>query len=148
MKKSSLLNALIIVLCLPFIAHAKTVDVKMISNGPNGERGFVPAVVYLHSGDSVHFIAQDFGHNAVSIPGMLPEGAKPFAGQMSQDLTVRFSKAGIYGYKCLPHYFMGMVGLVVVDNKNNEQAVKNIEQPGAAKEAFDKLFSQVDQKKF
>lgn len=127
--------------------YAKTIDVKMLNNAPQGGRGFDPAVVYIHSGDSVHFVATDKGHNAQSIPDMIPQGATPFSGKISQDLTVTFSKPGIYGYKCLPHYWLGMVGLVVVDNTHNLDDVRKVSQPGAAKTRFDKLFNGLDTNK-
>ncbi|WP_242403465.1 plastocyanin/azurin family copper-binding protein [Asaia platycodi] len=59
-------------------------------------------------------------------------------------MSVTFSKPGLYGYKCLPHYFLGMVGLVVVDKPVNETAAKGVPQPGAAKQRFDQLFTQLD----
>ncbi|GAB6855519.1 pseudoazurin [Asaia astilbis] len=129
---------------IPLAAQAATVDVKMLSHAPNGGRGFDPAIVHIHTGDTVHFIASDPGHNAQSITGMIPDGATAFAGKMGQDVTVTFSKPGLYGYKCLPHYFLGMVGLVVVDKPENEEAAKAVSQPGAAKQRFEQLFKQLD----
>jgi len=126
------------------VAHAATVDVRMLSHAPDGGRGFDPAIVHIHAGDTVHFIAADPGHNVQSIPGMLPEGAAPFNGPMGHDLNVTFSKPGLYGYKCLPHYWMGMVGMVVVDKPDNEAAAKAVSQPGAAAIRFRKLFDTLD----
>ena len=45
---------------------------------------------------------------------MLPADATPFVGKVNQDVTVTFDKPGVYGVKCLPHYGMGMVALIVV----------------------------------
>ncbi|GBQ11926.1 pseudoazurin [Swaminathania salitolerans] len=125
-------------------ANAATVDVRMLSHTKEGGRGFDPAVVHIHSGDTVHFIAADPGHNVQSIPGMIPEGAQGFSGRIGHDLNVTFTKPGLYGYKCLPHYFLGMVGLVEVDNADNEAKLKAVSQPGAAKARFAKLFDDVD----
>ncbi|GIS46662.1 MAG: hypothetical protein Ct9H90mP18_09940 [Gammaproteobacteria bacterium] len=33
---------------------------------------------------------------------------------LNEELVVKFDKEGVYGYKCTPHYILGMVGLVVV----------------------------------
>lgn len=88
----------------PLLTYAKTVDVQRLSHGP------------------VYFIAADPGLNAQSIDGMIPEGAPAFAGGMGQDLTVTFQKPGIYGFKCAPHYFIGMIGFVVVGDTHNENA--------------------------
>lgn len=125
-------------------AHAAVVDVKMLDHTSDGGRGFEPAIVHIHAGDSVHFIATDRGHNVQSIDGMRPEGAAPFTGKISGDLTVTFVQPGIYGYKCLPHYWLGMVGLIVVDNTNNLAAARSVPQPGAAKTTFEALFSKVN----
>lgn len=125
-------------------AEAATVEVRMLSHAPTGGRGFDPAIVHIHSGDTVHFVAADPGHNVQSIAGMAPEGAAPFNGPMGHDLSVTFSKPGLYGYKCLPHYWMGMVGLVVVDKPVNEQAAKAVSQPGAAGVRFKQLLETLD----
>jgi len=128
----------------PLHAHAAEVEVKMLNAASDGDRGFEPALVHINPGDSVHFVASDRGHNAESIPGMMPDGATPFAGKMSQDITVKFEKPGIYGYRCLPHYYMGMVGLIVVGTPVNEEATRNMVQPAEAKARFDQLFSALD----
>ena len=50
---------------------------------------------------------------------MLPADATPFVGKNGEDVAVTFDKPGIYGVKCLPHYGMGMVALVVVGTPAN-----------------------------
>ena len=75
---------------------------------------FYPEYVRVELGDTVTFKIVDKGHDVVSIPGMVPDGAKPILGKMNQDVVVIFSKPGLYGIKCTPHYSMGMVGLVKV----------------------------------
>ena len=81
--------------------------VKMLNKGAAGAMVFEPALLKIAPGDSVTFLAVDKVHNAESIAGMIPAGAAPFKGTMSQSLKVKFSKPGVYGYKCLPHYGMG-----------------------------------------
>ncbi len=128
----------------PLYTKAAEVEVKMLNVASDGGRGFEPALVHINPGDSVHFVAFDKGHSAESIPGMLPDGATPFAGKVSQDITVKFEKPGIYGYRCLPHYYMGMVGLIMVGTPVNEAATRNMTQPAQAKARFDQLFSALD----
>jgi len=128
----------------PATTLAKTVEVRMLNNTPAGGPGFVPDLVRIAPGDSVHFIATDSGHNAQSVPGMLPEGAEPFGGEMSRDLTVTFEKSGLYGFRCSPHYFIGMVGLIVVGDTHNETALKQQSQPGMAQESFKNIFQRLD----
>ncbi|AFW01799.1 pseudoazurin [Gluconobacter oxydans H24] len=123
---------------------AKTVEVRMVNNTAGGGPGFVPDLVRIDPGDSIHFIAKDPGHNAQSIPGMLPEDAEPFDGEMSRDLSVTFQKSGLYGFRCSPHYFIGMVGLIVVGDVHNEAALKQQSHPGMAQGSFKNIFQRLD----
>jgi pseudoazurin len=60
---------------------------------------------------------------------MIPAGASPWNGQLSQDLTISFDVAGIYGYQCTPHSMMAMVGVIKVGNdKSNINEVKSAAQ--------------------
>jgi pseudoazurin len=142
----AILVALIIGLGLasPLCAHAKEVEVDMLNAASDGERGFEPALVRIDPGDSVHFVAVDKGHSVESIPGMLPNGAAPFSGKISQDVVVKFDKPGVYGYRCVPHYAMGMVGLIVVGRPVNEAQARSVALPRAAKARFDRLFASLD----
>ena len=91
----------------------------------------------LAPGDTVTFVAADKGHNAEVISSMMPAGAAPFKGKMSQTFTVKFSKPGVYGYKCLPHYGLGMVGAVIVGSSQaNAAQAKAVSHPGKAKQKF------------
>ena len=46
--------------------------------------------------------------------------------------------------KCLPHYGMGMVALVVVGTPANEDEAKAVTHPGKAKQVFSTLFGKFD----
>jgi pseudoazurin len=118
-------------------AAAKDVQVKMLNKGAHGMMVFEPALVKIAPGDTVTFVAADMGHNAEVLPTMMPAGAAPFKGKMNQTFTVKFSKPGVYGYKCMPHYGMGMVGAVIVGNSTpNGAQAKAASHPGKAKEKF------------
>lgn len=117
--------------------------VKMLNKGKAGMMVFEPALVKVAPGDTVTFVPTDKSHNAESIAGMLPPGAAPFKGKMNQPVKVTFSKPGVYGYKCLPHYGMGMVGVVVVGNPaTNLAAAQKVGHPGKAKQVFGGLLGQ------
>lgn len=131
------------ILLLAGAANAAEFDVKMLNRGAAGAMVFEPAMVKIAPGDTVHFIATDKGHDALSIDGMMPEGAQPFEGKAGQDVTVTFTVPGVYGYKCKPHYAMGMVGVVVVGDPVNLEAAKAVKQPGLAKKVFAKLLDEV-----
>ena len=118
-------------------AAAKDVQVKMLNKGGGRTMVFSPEVVRIAPGDTVTFVATDKGHNAEIISTMIPAGAAPFKGKINQNVTVKFTKPGTYGYKCLPHYGMGMVGAIIVGNgaANSAQA-KAAKHPGKAKQVF------------
>lgn len=124
-------------------AVAAEVEVKMLNRGAEGLMVFEPALIKVAPGDTVKFVSTDKSHNAETINGMLPPGATPFKGKMNAPITVAFSKPGVYGYKCLPHYGMGMVGVVVVGNPSgNLAAAQKISHPGKAKQVFGRLLNQ------
>jgi pseudoazurin len=124
---------------------AAEVEVKMLNKGAEGLMVFEPALVKVAPGDTVKFVATDKSHNAESIKNMLPEGAAPFAGKMNEDVAVTFDKAGVYGVKCMPHYAMGMVALVVVGKADNLDQAKAVPQTGKAKQVFAALFERLTQ---
>jgi pseudoazurin len=124
-------------------ANAADVEVKMLNKGADGLMVFEPNVVKIAPGDTVHFVPADKGHNVESIDGMIPAGATPFKGEVSKELTVKFDQAGVYGFKCKPHYGMGMVGLIVVGEPTNKAAAAGVEQKGKAKQKFEKLFGEI-----
>ena len=125
-------------------AQAKDWQVKMLNKGSNGKpMVFEPAYVAVKPGDTVTFIPTDKMHNAQSIAGMMPAGAAPFLGKINERLTVKFAKPGLYGYKCLPHTGMGMVGLVQVGAASNKAqvAAKVPTLPGLAKRTMAELLA-------
>ena len=124
-------------------ANAAEHEVKMLNKGADGIMVFEPNVVKVAPGDSVHFVAADKGHNVESIDGMIPEGAAPFKGEMNKDVTVTLDKPGVYGFKCKPHYGMGMVGMIVVGDAPNVGQAKAATHPGKAKQAFATLFEKL-----
>ena len=109
--------------------NAANYDVKMLNQGSTGVMVFEPAVLKINVGDTVTFKSVDAAHNSASIPGMIPAGASPWNGGLSQDVTVAFDVAGIYGYQCTPHSMMAMVGVIEVGNdKSNMNEVKSAAQ--------------------
>jgi pseudoazurin len=132
-------------LAAPAGAAGGTQVVHMLNQGPGGMMVYDTKVLRIKPGDSVTFAPSDMGHNAESIPGMAPGGAAPFKGQMSKPLTVTFSKPGVYGFKCLPHTGMGMVGVVVVGTPTNLAQAKaaSASLPGKAKQVMAGLLAGV-----
>jgi pseudoazurin len=105
--------------------HAANFEVKMLNQGASGVMVFEPAFLKINTGDTVTFLATDAAHNSASIPGMLPNGASSWNGELSRDIAVTFDVPGIYGYQCTPHSMMAMVGVIQVgDNNANLESVK------------------------
>jgi len=147
MKKVAILTAAAAVLVLAGGARAAEVEVKLLNKGADGVMVFEPAFVKIAPGDTVKFVSTDKGHNAESIKGMLPEGAAPFAGKNNEDIAVKFEQEGVYGIKCLPHYGMGMVAMIVVGNPGNLDQAKAVPQVGKAKQVFATLFGKLEASK-
>ena len=116
-------------LFIQFDLYGANHSVKMLNQGSSGVMVFEPAYLKINIGDSVTFESTDAAHNSASIPGMIPSSASSWNGGLSQDLTVMFDVAGIYGYQCTPHSMMAMVGVIQVgDDKSNLDTAKAVAQ--------------------
>ena len=116
-------------LFIQFDLYGANHSVKMLNQGPTGVMVFEPAYLKIKIGDSVTFESTDAAHNSASIPGMIPSSASSWNGGLSQDITVMFDVAGIYGYQCTPHSMMAMVGVIQVgDDKSNLDSAKAVAQ--------------------
>ena len=98
--------------------------VKMLNAGKEGMMVFEPAYISVKKGDTVKFVATDLAHNSSSVEGMIPEGATPWVGAMSQDIEVTLTEEGVYVYQCTPHNMMAMVGVIKVETSSNLDQVK------------------------
>jgi pseudoazurin len=124
-------------------AQAADHEVQMLNKGEKGAMVFQPNFVQAVPGDTITFVSTDKGHDAESIKGMIPDGAEPFKGKISEKITVTLNTEGVYGVKCTPHYGMGMVALIVVGKPVNLEHAKAVKNPGKAKTVFADLIAQV-----
>ena len=124
MKNTHKLATAFLMLILSVPTFAAEHVVKMLNMGKDGAMVFEPAVLTVSKGDTVKFEATDMAHNSASVQGMIPEGAKPWMGRMSQDISVVFDQEGVYVYECTPHKMMAMVGVIKVGNANNLDNIK------------------------
>ena len=126
-------------------ALAADFKVEMLNTGPMGAMVFEPPLTKIAAGDTITFVPTDKPHNAESIRGMIPEGAEMFKGALNTEITVTFTVPGVYGIKCSPHYAMGMVALVVVDDPaSNLDAAKSARNPPKAAERLTTLFTELE----
>ena len=140
-------------LCLSIMpnAYAAEHEVKMLSSNKGEMMVFEPAVLKIQAGDTVKWINANPGHNTVSIDEMTPDGGSSWDGGMNEEVAIKFDVEGTYGYKCTPHYILGMVGLIIVGDPNvNLQKAKEFalaeEQKFATnKSRFSDYFSSLKQ---
>jgi pseudoazurin len=131
MKKITIFTLLL----LNFEMHSANFEVKMLNQGASGVMVFEPAFLKINTGDTVTFLATDAAHNSASIPGMLPDGASSWNGELSRDIAVTFDVPGVYGYQCTPHSMMAMVGVIQVGDNN-----ANLDSAKASAESFKSTF--------
>lgn len=84
-------------------------------------RVFNPDILYVQPGDTVKFVNMT-SHDAKSVEGLIPEGAKPFDSGLGNNLTLKLDVEGVYGYVCVPHIGFGMVGAIIVGKPVNIDA--------------------------
>ena len=131
-------------------SYAEVHEVKMYNKDPNDKKKrmvFVPRVLKINPGDTVKFIASSKGHNSASIKGMLPKGAKKWKSKIGKNFELTLNKVGVYGYKCTPHYGMGMVGLIVVKGDNwdaNLESAKGAKKAGKSKKVFKEIWTELE----
>jgi len=148
MKKAILLPAAAVAaLALAGAASAAEHQVKMLNHGSQGMMAFENPVIKAKVGDTVRFIPTHPGHNAESIAGMLPPGAVMVKGAMSKEVVVKLTKPGVYGFKCAPHFGLGMVAVVQVgDGKVNKVEAQALaaKAPPLARKRFAATFAQLN----
>ena len=126
------------VVAVPRLAFAAEHIIEMRNKDDAGNlMVFVPAFVKAAPGDTVKFVPTDKGHNAQSVPNAWPAGVPEVKGAFSKEVVFTTNKDGLYVFKCLPHYGMGMVALVQVGKPVNLDAVKTFVATGMAKKRLD-----------
>lgn len=145
MRKNIFIVAALAAALVGTAAQAAEIEVKMLNKGAKGMMVFEPDFVRAEPGDTVNFVPVDKGHDVASIEGMLPEGVEPFKSPINKGYSLTLTKEGVYGVKCVPHYGMGMVALIVAGEPVNLEAAEKVKQVGKAKKAFKALFEEVEQ---
>lgn len=133
-------------------ASAQTThEVQMLNVSPDNPRlrnVFELRILVVQPGDTVSFISVNPAHNSASAEGMIPEGAEPWVGPISQNIDVTLSVPGFYGYNCTPHLGLGMVGLIVVEGDgmtDNLEAARGVRQRGMAARVWDEIWTEAEE---
>lgn len=149
--RNSLRNAAIATLMCgtPFEVAAEEFRVMMLNAAPDNAQHinvFTPDILRIAPGETVTFVPTDKGHNTASRRGMIPDGATPWNSPLDEEFSVTLTVPGVYGYVCLPHYEVGMVGLIIVgDDMSNFGTASKTRQLGAARGAFRDLFLRLEE---
>lgn len=143
MKLSTLTLAAALAVLLGQSALAEEFEVKMLNKGEKGAMVFEPNFVKAKVGDTIRFVPTDKGHNAETIPGMLPDGADALAGKTNEEVVLTLATEGVYGVRCKPHFAMGMVALIVAGEPVNQEAAESAKTPGKAGKVMKELFEQI-----
>lgn len=123
---------------LPRAGFAAEHVIEMRNQDDAGNRmAFQPGFVKVEVGDTVKFVPTDKGHNAETVKGAWVEGAPEVRGPFSKEVVFKAEKEGLYVFKCLPHYGMGMVALVQVGKPVNLDKIKTFTATGMAKKRLD-----------
>src|SRR5215471_21486237 len=139
MNRSGAAIMLILVCALSHQALSDEIEVKSLNRSSTSFFVFSPDFVRIKPGDVINFVASDKGHQAYSVPGMIPEGAEPFDAEMSQDIKVTFTVSGVYVIACRPHMIMGMVAVVLVGDPINIDKLDPSSLPARARTKLETL---------
>lgn len=120
-------------------AQAETHEVKMLNRGAGGAMLYEPDYLKIAPGDTVRFLPTQSGHNAASLPGLMPDGAQGFMGRINQQTEQTFTVPGLYGIQCIPHLAMGMVMLIQVGELTGPAPSLPTTLPNRAVERFNTL---------
>lgn len=125
-------------------------EVQMLNADPDNRRErmvFRPDLVVAKPGDTIRFVPTDPSHQSSSIDGMLPDGVEGWEGQINKAVEYVVPEPGVYGYKCVPHYAAGMVGLLIVEGEgmmDNVEEAKSVRQVGLASRRFDDIWERAE----
>jgi len=105
---------------VPRTSPVAKAEVKLGSD--SGSLVFVPDSLTIKAGESVNFVNNvGFPHNVVFDEDEVPDGVnseaisrEDYLNAPAETYSVKFEKAGTYGYYCEPHRSAGMKGKIVV----------------------------------
>jgi pseudoazurin len=134
----------------PVEANGTVIEVEMLTRDPDGSglQVFKPRLVTAAVGDTIKFVPTDPTHQSSSIDEMIPAGVEGWEGEINKEVSYVVPTPGVYGYKCVPHYAAGMVGVVFVEGEgmtDNLEDAKAVSHPGLASREFDEIFQNAEE---
>ena len=108
-------------------AAAETHEIKMRttlqSEGTMELMVFDPPFIKAEVGDTIRFVPTDPGHSVQS--SFVPEGGPTWNSAMDETIEVVVDTEGVYLYRCEPHLYLGMVGVIQVGEPVNFEAASD-----------------------
>ncbi len=138
--------SLCLLLCAGMVS-AKDHTVKLLTQGSDGKMMvFEPIFIKIAAGDTINFIPSDPSHNAESFS--VPSPKSSFKTPYGKATKITFSEEGVVLVKCLPHFALGMIGVVQIgDNVDSTKAKADWDKAKVAvamnKEAIDEAISKI-----
>lgn len=97
---------------MPHAVQAETYIVESVDYRDYKSLFFEPQFIRIEPGDSITFSVTNFDHQPQSV--FIPDGARPWKSESGENITVQFSKVGVYLFDCVYHNVMGMAGVILV----------------------------------
>ena len=116
----NILTTAALILTSAFSAQAADITVDMLNKRDDGAKMvYSQDVTRINVGDTVTWVPTSKGHNVEIIAA--PDGYDiPKKSKLSKDVSITFDTQGVYLYQCTPHKTMGMLGVVVVGDGQND----------------------------
>ena len=138
------ISAVVMLLLSAVPSYAADHVVRMLNVSSDGTRmAFEPSFIRANPGDTVIFKPVDGGHAAASV--IVPDGAETWEAPMNTEARVTVTAPGVYLFKSRPHFALGMIGMIVVDDANaNRDAIEAFRPRGSLmRKRFEALKNQL-----
>lgn len=136
---------------LPALALAEVHEVQMRTSierdGTLELMVFDPPMLKVDVGDTVRFVPTDPGHSVQST--FVPEGGPTWSSAFDETVEIVLDTVGVYLYRCDPHRFVGMVGVLQVGNPVNldqasEAAVELMAETPMNQDRYERYLSEIE----
>jgi pseudoazurin len=116
----NLLLTVAVLATLSTTAFAADTTVEMLNKRDDGAKMvYSEDITRIDVGDTITWVPTSKGHNVEFIAG--PDGWKaPRKSKLNKEVEMTFDTPGVYLYQCSPHKSMGMIGIVVVGDGDND----------------------------
>ena len=142
MKKYMLYAAVAAVVSSSNMAMATEHVIKMLNKGTDGTAMvFEPLFLRAEIGDTIKFVPIDKGHQVQTIAKFWPSDVPEAKSNVNEEYVMTLTKEGAYGFKCAPHYSMGMIAVVVVGAGPVPDEMKADSLPNLAKKRAEAAFA-------